>query len=261
MKAKSIQYTIQNPCDESWNDMTPESSGRFCASCQKSVVDFTGMSDFSIVNYLENHKHEKVCGRFTKPQLNRVYSLNQPVFAPTFDLRAVVLGLALTTFCAVHSFGQTEPVQSNAIDTVTNSHPLSITLGWVAPFYDHEKEKTASGTVHNSANNFTLVTVTLKTAEGTILKTLQPDSKGKFKFDLYWNLKPASIEISGIGYESQSLYFSSLRSLSNIQVHLLDEVELIRGEVIQGDVKATDGPEEDQILQKIEMGNVSIEKK
>lgn len=256
MKAKSIQYTIENPCDESWNDMTPETDGRFCDSCEKSVVDFTQMSDFSIVNYLENHKHEKVCGRFTKPQLDRVYQLNQPVFSPTFDLRAVVLGLALSTFSAIHSFSQTDSIPAITIDTTLNSHLPYVTMGWTTPFYNHENEKTVSGSVHTGSNNFKLVTVTLKTVEGTVLKSLQPDEKGRFKFDLYWDLKPASIEISGVGYQSQVLYFTSLRSLNNIRVHLLAEIELIRGEVIQGDVKAT----EDQILEKVEMGNVKIEK-
>lgn len=41
-----------------------------------------------------------------------------------------------------------------------------------------------------------------------------------------------------------------------MRIHLSDEVEFIRGEIIKGDVKK----EEDQMLQKIEMGNVSIKK-
>ena len=59
MKPKNIQFKIDDPCHEDWNQMMPETNGRFCGSCTKSVVDFTGMSDFSIVNYLQNHKTEK----------------------------------------------------------------------------------------------------------------------------------------------------------------------------------------------------------
>ncbi len=255
MKAKTIQYTIQNPCDKSWNEMTPESSGRFCGSCEKSVVDFTRMSDFSIVNYLENHKNEKVCGRFTKPQLDRVYSLNQPVFAPAFDLRAVVLGLALTTFSAVHSFAQTEPNEPVRIDTTIVVPP--IVVGTVAHVqFDHEKESKVSGTVKASKKDFDQIIVELKNAGGRTLKTVHPDSKGKFSIDLNWTLEPYYIEISGTGYETQDLYFASVRSLSNLQIELLEHMEMIRGEVIQGDVKST----EDQILQKIEIGNVTIKK-
>lgn len=256
MKAKSIQYSIQNSCDESWNDMKPESSGRFCGSCEKLVVDFTSMSDFSIVNYLESHKHEKVCGRFTKPQLDRVYQLNQPVFSPTFDLRAVVLGLALTTFCAVHSFGQTEPIKIDTLETP------ALVVGTVAvEHFDHGNEKRVYGRVLNSTKNFKDVFVSLKTVEGTILKIIQPDAQGKFEFDLDWKLKPALLEFSGIGYETQVLYFSQYRFLTNMHITLLGEVEMIRGQVIQGDVKATEDSTEDQILQKVEIGNVSFEEK
>lgn len=256
MKAKSIQYSIPDPCEKNWNEMTPEATGRFCGSCEKSVVDFTNMPDFSIVNYLENHKHEKVCGRFTKPQLERVYQLNRPVIAPAFDLRAVVLGLALTTFSAVHSFSQTDSIPPVLSDTALNRLP-SLTMGWIAPSYDHKNEKVVTGTIYNSVNSFKLVTVSLKNATGKILRTINPDEKGHFKLDLYWDLKPVAIEVSGVGYESQELFFSSLRSLNEIQVHLIEQVEMIRGEIIQGDVMKTP---EDQILQKIEMGNVSIEK-
>lgn len=255
MKAKSIKYSIQNPCDKSWNDMTSESTGRFCGSCEKSVVDFTSMSDFSIVNYFENHKSEKVCGRFTKPQLDRVYELNQPVFAPIFDLRAVVLGFALTTFSAVHSFAQTEP-QPIGIDTTVQVEPM--VLGKIAfQHFNHEKESKVSGTIGASRKDFDQISVQLKDVNGAVLKTIHPDSKGKFSMDLNWKLDPASLTISSTNYETQELYFSSLRTLSNLHVELVDQVEMILGELIQGDVKAN---EEDQILQKIEIGNVSIEK-
>jgi hypothetical protein len=255
MSVKTIQYSIQNPCDKSWNEMTPESTGRFCGSCEKSVVDFTGMSDFSIVNYLENHKNEKVCGRFTKPQLDRVYQLNQPVFAPTFDLRAVVLGLALTTFSAIHGFGQTEPQEPVKIDSLINIPPTVV--GTVARVhFEHEKESKVSGIIKTSKKDFDQISVELKNSGGRTLKTVHPDSKGKFSMDLNWKLEPYYIEISVTGYETQALYFASVRSLSNLQIELLEQVEMIRGEIIQGDVKV----EEDQILQKIEIGNVSIKK-
>ncbi len=257
MKAKKIQYSIQNPCDKSWNDMTPETNGRFCGSCEKSVVDFTVMSDFSIVSYLENHKQEKVCGRFTKPQLDRVYNLNQPVFAPTFDLRAVVLGLALTTFCAVHSFSQTESRDPAKIDTLIRVNPMVV--GTVAHVNsNHEKEKKASGKILISGDNFEQITVLLMDADGGELKRIHPDSEGNFVFDLNWDLHPESIEVSGEGYQTKGIYFPYQASLSGLKIELLEEEIMIRGqiEVIQGDVKV----EEDQILQKIEIGNVSIKK-
>ncbi|WP_222165953.1 hypothetical protein [Edaphocola aurantiacus] len=42
--------------------MLPEEKGKFCLSCQKSVVDFSSMSDAQIVRVLEQSSGA-ICGR------------------------------------------------------------------------------------------------------------------------------------------------------------------------------------------------------
>ena len=64
---KCIQISIPSPCHENWQQMTPVEKGRFCASCQKKVFDFTTMPDREIVSVLRSHNH--VCGRLTVKQL------------------------------------------------------------------------------------------------------------------------------------------------------------------------------------------------
>jgi hypothetical protein len=66
---KPIKLSINNPCSEDWNKMTKNSEGRFCALCQKNVVDFTSMSDEEIKNYFLNYKGVSLCGRLKKEQL------------------------------------------------------------------------------------------------------------------------------------------------------------------------------------------------
>ncbi|SFE21660.1 carboxypeptidase-like regulatory domain-containing protein [Spirosoma endophyticum] len=56
--------------------MKPKESGRFCDSCQKTVVDFTTMTDQQIGAYFSNQP-KNVCGRFTAGQLNRDVVLAQ----------------------------------------------------------------------------------------------------------------------------------------------------------------------------------------
>lgn len=53
--------------------MTPTDKGRFCASCQKNVVDFTRSSDREVLAYLKEHNN--VCGRFSNNQLDRELTL------------------------------------------------------------------------------------------------------------------------------------------------------------------------------------------
>ncbi|WP_329806368.1 carboxypeptidase-like regulatory domain-containing protein [Flavobacterium facile] len=68
MKQK-IQISIPEPCQEGWQNMTPVEKGRFCASCQKTVLDFTHLSDNEIINLVA--KNDTLCGRINVSQLNR----------------------------------------------------------------------------------------------------------------------------------------------------------------------------------------------
>ena len=72
---KSIQISIPTPCQEDWSKMTPREQGRFCSSCQKCVVDFTGYTDEQLYTYLLAHKNERICGRVLTPQTNRAIQL------------------------------------------------------------------------------------------------------------------------------------------------------------------------------------------
>jgi hypothetical protein len=62
------KISIPDPCSESWDAMLVKDSGRFCNSCQKTVIDFTKMSDEDFVAYFRNNK-EMPCGRVTRQQL------------------------------------------------------------------------------------------------------------------------------------------------------------------------------------------------
>jgi hypothetical protein len=68
---KSIQLSITDPCHENWDSMTVAEQGRFCASCQKQVVDFTTMSDAQLAAFFKKPSTSSVCGRFYDDQLNR----------------------------------------------------------------------------------------------------------------------------------------------------------------------------------------------
>lgn len=69
--AKKLQLSIQEPCHESWDNMTAAEQGRFCASCQKQVVDFTGMSDAQLAAFFKKTSGDSTCGRFYADQLDR----------------------------------------------------------------------------------------------------------------------------------------------------------------------------------------------
>ena len=73
-----LQISIPDPCSAEWNSMTPVSDiARHCASCEKTVTDFTHMTDAEIGRTLKANGGN-LCGRFTKQQLNRPLRLEGP---------------------------------------------------------------------------------------------------------------------------------------------------------------------------------------
>ena len=78
----AISLTIPQPCHESWAKMTPTATGRHCAACQQTVVDFTLKTDAEILAYLAGAASGRTCGRFAAGQLERPLQRAVPV-APT----------------------------------------------------------------------------------------------------------------------------------------------------------------------------------
>ena len=73
---------IETPCHEDWTKMSPNREGRHCGLCDKTVVDFTVMSQEEITKYLINNGKAQICGRILVPRkkepaiqikLNRLY--------------------------------------------------------------------------------------------------------------------------------------------------------------------------------------------
>lgn len=71
MKNSNFIIRIPEPCHEDWNKMQPEEKGRFCNSCNKTVLDFSNKTDVEIKSILDEQKNQQVCGHFKKSQVNR----------------------------------------------------------------------------------------------------------------------------------------------------------------------------------------------
>jgi TonB family protein len=78
-----MKISIPNPCHENWNAMTPNEQGRFCLSCQKTVVDFTKMEKTEIQDYFRSITTEKICGRIKASELISTITLPEVAIYPT----------------------------------------------------------------------------------------------------------------------------------------------------------------------------------
>lgn len=74
MKSKPFSLSIDQPCNEAWNDMSPSKKGKFCQKCQKNVIDFTTMRDDEIVSTIENSTGP-ICGKLLPHQMEQTYNL------------------------------------------------------------------------------------------------------------------------------------------------------------------------------------------
>jgi hypothetical protein len=65
-----LSISIQSPCNQNWETMTPDGKGKFCSNCNKTIIDFSRLTDTELYQYLQspNSIH---CGRFHNSQLDR----------------------------------------------------------------------------------------------------------------------------------------------------------------------------------------------
>lgn len=77
MKRENYILKIENPCGQDWTSMTKTNMGKFCSHCSKTVIDFSHLTDNEVIQIIEQTS-DKLCGRLTQEQLNRVMRLYQP---------------------------------------------------------------------------------------------------------------------------------------------------------------------------------------
>ncbi len=136
-----MKINIPNPCHEDWTKMTPNEQGRFCGSCQKTVVDFTNFSAVDIQNYFTKHYGQKVCGRFKNQQLNAIaIQIPRAVIYQIPPSRRFALALLIvfgtTLFSCTDNNGNNATIEKievvdslvkNNLDTLTAIDPIELT--------------------------------------------------------------------------------------------------------------------------------------
>lgn len=120
---RATTLTIPQPCHESWAAMTPTAQGRHCAACQKTVVDFTTLSDAEILALLLQNRGG-TCGRFKAGQLDR--PLLPLALAPARRWQAWAAALAtvlgLRELLATGAKAQQAPTEQTARRAVDTRH-------------------------------------------------------------------------------------------------------------------------------------------
>ena len=118
-----FKISIPKPCFTAWENMTPNADGRYCNACEKTVVDFSVISDEAVQQYFINNYDQKICGRFKNIQLQRIvielpqniFRLQLPFWKKFLVLFLICFGgsfLSIDTTIAGNSFTQGNPISS-----------------------------------------------------------------------------------------------------------------------------------------------------
>ena len=167
---KKHQLLLTNPCTENWDEMSPSKKGRFCASCEKHIVDLTTKTDAELIAFFQTKK-ENVCGRLLFSQLHRDLIV-PPQKKNWYWLLPLALGSSI--FSPVKLMAQIKPgiVQkdkpSNQVETLLEASYQSDTV---------------KGRVieHSSGNPLAGVKITQKGYKNVLAQT---DSNGNYLLNL-----------------------------------------------------------------------------
>lgn len=189
--------------------MTPVEKGRFCASCQKKVFDFTNMPDSEIVSVLRSHNH--VCGRLTAKQLDD--GIKPPKEKSLISVAASAAAISLLTV------GANDAIAQKPVPTEQHEAQKDSIIGKVLM----PEKKTITGIVSDTLGPLPGARVVIK---GTEIIT-DTDLEGKYTIEAK---ESDTLEFSYIGYKTISIPVSK-RNTINIEMQT-DEMAMTLGIII-----------------------------
>lgn len=208
-RSKERRVSLMNPCSENWQDMRRDVQGRFCSSCQKTVVDFSKMSTDEFIHYFQHHTTSG-CGRFTPEQ----FSIRIPETTRTIPFIGRVSKYAAALFATLSIYtkgvAQTNTPIFDTVQTTTGATGNPIPAGdrlFTGKVLDDKGEGVPGATVMID--------------EGTMNGTAT-DADGWFEIKL--NAKDKILIVHSAGYMDQEV---SIAGQNNIVVNLELDTSLV----------------------------------
>lgn len=224
-KSSSLYLTIPKPCQEGWDDMTPDGTGRFCSSCCKTVIDFTHFTDEEVLAVIQGSPG-KICGRFEASQLDRnLYpqKRHQNRLLPAVMISSALVACAGSSAAAQpeNTLGLPEAVQLPA-DLTSTPEKKATGMDTVWIIYGKVVDKSRQG--------LPAAIVRIKgTNQGT-----QADDHGSFRLRIPDDLMGQNITLlfNCTGYESQEFRLSDITDPQKFEIVLKETNLQLAGEVV-----------------------------
>jgi hypothetical protein len=241
--SKFLQLQIPKPCHEDWNSMNPEAQGRFCNSCQKTVTDFTQMSDAQLIAFFKKPK-QSTCGRFTQEQLENDIPIPRKRIPWVKYFFQIAIPAFLLSVKAVAQTGRTQlPIEKITAGRNTQLKGSVFQDTLIQPANDITITRSLTGTlggyisseVKKHSSN---ITGTIKDTEGRAISFASVNIKGARKgvvadslgnFSIKEVSLPCTLITSSVGFIINEFYLSSDQKSANIQLSM---APALAGEVV-----------------------------
>ena len=221
--SKKFQLRVPEPCHENWNKMTPVDKGRFCDSCQKAVVDFTGMSDAQLIAYFKKPSAGSVCGRFYNDQLERDFDMQRKRLPWLKYFFQFAIPVFLTGF---KSYSQGKPMlKENIVSVCADTSADKVILGSLIPL---TRSKIKGKVIDEDGQGIPYATVVIKGTKGGTIS----DSNGIFQLENPADEKKITITASCVGY-------TAAEKQINLRRNDFTEVTLTTNTFLSGEVVVT----------------------
>lgn len=220
-----LEIKVERPCDESWDKMRPENGGRHCGQCEKVVRDFTEATDAELTGFFRD-RPQHVCGRFRPEQLNRLFPFEpltpKPQIGP-WRSAALIGGLMLSGGVVAGQSVATPPPPPPPPE------PSCYVLGEPALV----GSRIVSGQVVDERGEGIIGAHVQVVGSSNVTCT---DLDGYFTLPVPDGLKRAAINISIIGFETETLTFNkkALKKGEPVKVQLKDKVYTLEEVTVLG---------------------------
>lgn len=213
--SRTVKIQIPQPCHENWHNMTPNEQGRFCGSCQKTVVDFSMMSDKELLDYISK-PGASACGRFSNDQLNK--SLRSTATTKRFSW-PFFWNIMLASLLSAEANAQVETIKKKRPATQQRDLlPRMVNIAIVEDDYLATPQK-IMGAIFDSKTRQPVSGARVRSPD--VNKEVVTDSLGRFSLTVN-NSDTIALEVSAIGRNRLKLLLDKNTSLQNIQITLTD---------------------------------------
>ena len=223
--SQPFQLQIAEPCHENWDNMSAAQQGRFCGSCQKTVVDFSRMTDDQVMQYFKNYTGN-TCGRFDTEQLNKQYATPPP---PKSGWHKWALAM-LASGIFFSAKAQPKPDKTKPGETCTKE-PSMLRMGKVAPNYIPVEDRMVKGEIavkqhyelngrvtDEAGNGIPYASVQLKNEKWGV----SADSLGNFTLKINLFDPNVILNISSVGFKADQRTVNLFETKGKKQLFMLD---------------------------------------